>query len=297
MHCGERYWFPQLIAVLPFRCSCLVGSSHSEVWQIKFEWCTLFLGAQFCSPLAALLWRWLFVWISALGAYFFALPPFSGADSVFCQCSPPPSVCYDSLLFVFSVLLGSLTLGAAHWLRRWAVWSATCRASGSGLLPTCSWPSYLSSICLMIVHTEISSLPLPFSLVHFQCSWALCCCARAEFTLCYSGFFGGFSLPRVCAGLFRGWLGNSEWCMVLTCLVCRMSHRQVWTQQRHLWQPSRFLCNMLWGRFPWAWGSCCQKFEPCWSFISESFVVMYRMAKMSSLPILRLIRSFSAFLL
>jgi hypothetical protein len=58
------------------------------------------------------------VWISALGAYFFALPPFSGADSVFCQCSPPPSVCYDSLLFVFSVLLGSLTLGAAHWLRR-----------------------------------------------------------------------------------------------------------------------------------------------------------------------------------
>jgi hypothetical protein len=38
--------------------------------------------------------------ISTLGAYFFALPPFSGASSLFHK-PPLLPVCYDSLPFVF----------------------------------------------------------------------------------------------------------------------------------------------------------------------------------------------------
>jgi hypothetical protein len=53
----------------------------------------------------------LFTGISALGVYFFALLPFSGAGSVFHQ-PPLLSVCYDSLLFVFQ-FCGAV----AHWLR------------------------------------------------------------------------------------------------------------------------------------------------------------------------------------
>jgi hypothetical protein len=34
-----------------------------------------------------------------------------------------------------------------------------------------------------------------------------------------------------------GW-GNSVWCLVLTCLVCGMSHKQVWSQWQ---QPPNFL--------------------------------------------------------
>jgi hypothetical protein len=42
-----------------------------------------------------------------------------------------------------------------------------------------------------------------------------------------------------------GW-GNSAWHMELTCLVCQMSHRQVWSQWRWWrwllqWQPTSFL--------------------------------------------------------
>jgi hypothetical protein len=41
MQDGQSYCFPQLITVLPFSCSCLVSSSHSEVGQFSFECCPL----------------------------------------------------------------------------------------------------------------------------------------------------------------------------------------------------------------------------------------------------------------
>jgi hypothetical protein len=52
-----------------------------------------------------------------LGVYFFALSPFSQSGSMFHQ-PPLLSVCYDSLLFVFQFLGGSLALDAAHWFKK-----------------------------------------------------------------------------------------------------------------------------------------------------------------------------------
>jgi hypothetical protein len=72
------------------------------------------------------------------------------------------------MVFCLSNFPCTLTLSDAHWLRRWFLWSATCPASGSGLLPIFLQPSFLSSICLLIVHAKISFLPLLPSLVHFQ---------------------------------------------------------------------------------------------------------------------------------
>jgi hypothetical protein len=64
-------------------------------------------------------------------------------------------------------------------------------ALGSGLSPTHSLPSCLSCFSLLVVHAEISSLPLPLSSVHFHHSHPLCCCARLQFSVCYSVFLGG----------------------------------------------------------------------------------------------------------
>jgi hypothetical protein len=104
MQGGQNYWFPQLIVVLPFSCSCLVSSSPSEVGQFKFACCPQVQemssvvhelpcfgdGFSLC----------LFPGVSAQGVYFFAPSPFSGVGSVFHQ-PPLLSVCYDGLLFVF----------------------------------------------------------------------------------------------------------------------------------------------------------------------------------------------------
>jgi hypothetical protein len=75
----------------------------------------------------------------------------------------------------FSILQCHLTLDVAHWLKRWALWTATCFISCSGLSPARCWSFWLSSLCLLKVHTEIRSLPLPpFSGV-FLATPPLCC--------------------------------------------------------------------------------------------------------------------------
>jgi hypothetical protein len=80
--------------------------------------------------------------------------------------------------------------------------------SVSGLSLTCSQPSCLSSVCLLILCTEINSLPLPPSLVHFQCACPLCCCARSQFAVSCSVFLGGVTLPRGFTSLSQGLLGE-----------------------------------------------------------------------------------------
>jgi hypothetical protein len=69
--------------------------------------------------------------------------------------------------------------------------------------------------------------------------------------------------------LVEGDWGNFTWCMVLTCLFCRMSLRQVWSWWRQLWQrlqlPS-FVCVMCCGEA--FHGLECQRFDSGWCFIS-----------------------------
>jgi hypothetical protein len=72
-----------------------------------------------------------------------------------------------------------------------------------------AWPSCLSSVCLLIVHAKISSLPLPPSPMHSQLSCPLCYCSRLQFAVSCSIFLEGSSLPRGCAGFSWGGWGNS----------------------------------------------------------------------------------------
>jgi hypothetical protein len=112
------------------------------------------------------------------------------------------------VLCLFSMFTGQFSFGFAPWLKRWAQRSATCPALGSGLSPALCLPSCLSSVCLLIIHAENSSLPILLCPVHFQHSCPLCCYARLQFTVCYSVFLWGVSLPIGCAGLSQGWLGE-----------------------------------------------------------------------------------------
>jgi hypothetical protein len=84
------------------------------------------------------------------------------------------------------------------------------------------------------------------------------------FCLLFSFFWGAASLPRICAALSQGWLGEFH---VMhgahTYLVCRMSHKQVWAQWQQLWQwwqPSSCL--------PLARDSGCQRCDSDWCFTS-----------------------------
>jgi hypothetical protein len=71
------------------------------------------------------------------------------------------------------------------------------------------------------------------------------------------------------AGLFLGGWRNTMWCLALTCLVCWMSPKQVWSQ--HLVAAGALLfswCNVVWRSFLQARGTGCQSFYSPWCFIS-----------------------------
>jgi hypothetical protein len=87
MQGGQSYWFPQLIAVLSFSCSCLAAPPPAR----RSYYLPCFgSGLSLC----------LFTESSVLEVYFFSLPTFSRAGSVF---HPPPllSVFYYSSLSIF----------------------------------------------------------------------------------------------------------------------------------------------------------------------------------------------------
>jgi hypothetical protein len=98
--------------------------------------------------------------------------------------------------------------------------------------PAVSPPAF-PAICLLIVHVEISSLPL-LPLLCIQCSRPLCCVlVFSSLFIVQFCFFVCMCVGSVCpggyTGLSQGWLGDTAWCFVLTCLVCQMSPKQVWS--------------------------------------------------------------------
>jgi hypothetical protein len=70
-------------------------------------------------------------------------------------------------------------------------------------------------------------------------------CASFQLIVYCSGFFfcwGGVSLPRVGMLVYpRGGWGSTMWCLALTCLVCQISPKQVWSWCLIAWKPSCFL--------------------------------------------------------
>jgi hypothetical protein len=97
------------------------------------------------------------------------------------------------------------------------LWAAVCPVSGSGLSPACHQSFCLSSLCLLKVHVEISSLPLPSSLVCLQHPTSSAVCSFS--ISCLFNFFwwggGGSFCPGGYAGLSQGWLW--EYHMLLIC--------------------------------------------------------------------------------
>jgi hypothetical protein len=176
----------------------MVRFSPSEVWQFKFECCFQAQEISSINALVFLLWRSIFAvlvyWDFCTRGLF--LCPALFLWGRFCVLSWF-AVC-------FSILWGSLSLGAATGLGDEFCDPLHALLWGNGLLLTCSQPSCLSSVCLLIVHAQISSLPpLHLSLVHFQHSHPLCCCVRLQFAVTQC-FFWGVSLPRDYDGLSQG---------------------------------------------------------------------------------------------
>jgi hypothetical protein len=95
-----------------------------------------------------------------------------------------------------------------------------CGSLSALLQPVAYHPSTVSlpafpSVCLLIVHMEISSLPLPPSLVCFQC-FCFSLCTSFQFVVYCSGVLfvclfvcrGGFSLPKEQCWFIPGGLGE-----------------------------------------------------------------------------------------
>jgi hypothetical protein len=149
------------------------------------------------------------------------------------------------------------------------LWIATCPISGSSLSPACCQPFCLSSLCLLKVQMEISSLSLPPSLVHFQHSCPLCCVLvfSSLFIQAFFFFAGGSVCPRGYAGLSRGCLG--EYCVMLGAHLFGMSPKQVCSW--HLVTAGALMFpqhNVAWRSFIWVRGSGCLSFGSPSCFIS-----------------------------
>jgi hypothetical protein len=147
---SSEHWFPQLIVVLSFSCHYLVSTSPREVGQFSFG-CGLWFrrSAVQSTTCPALEVAFHCVCLDFCTGVLFLFP----AQFLWGRFSVPsaPSAVHVLWWFTvcFSVLQSSLALGAAPWLRRWALWSTSYPALGSGLLPTCS--SCLSCVCLLLV--------------------------------------------------------------------------------------------------------------------------------------------------
>jgi hypothetical protein len=186
---------------LSFRSSCLVSSSISEVWLV-LRICPI---DQFCSPLAILLCSWVFTALVYWGLV--SLPcalSLGQSQRTVSQLSTVSLLCWFA--DCFSILECCLTLDAAYWLSRWALWTTI---SGSSLSPAHCWPFCLSSLCLLKVCGKISSLLLSLSLVCSEhpapsasCSFSVPCLL---FSFCSCFFFFFFAgRESVCPGGFAG---------------------------------------------------------------------------------------------
>jgi hypothetical protein len=157
MQGGPGYWFPQLIAVLPFNCSCLVSSSPIEVWQFKFKifpqvW-EISSVVHFLSCFGGGFLLCLFTGISMLGTYFFAPSPFPcGRVSVLSVL--PCSQCVMMVHCLFFNFAGQFDFGCCslaqemssviHYLPCFREWPITCQVLA--FLPF--WHLFTDSLCL-----------------------------------------------------------------------------------------------------------------------------------------------------
>jgi hypothetical protein len=180
----------------------------------------------------------------------------------------PPDV---SLLWLFadyfSILPCHLTLDVAHWFRRWALWTTTCPISGNDLSPSLCQPFCLSSLCLLNVHMEISSLILPPFSSALAANMPLCCVFLVP-CLLFSFFGGGLGDHSVQGALLvypRGGWRNTIWHLVLTCWSADCLPSRFGAS---IWQHGSPPVVSAWQWFLWDRGSGCQSFDSSYCFIS-----------------------------
>jgi hypothetical protein len=228
--CSLSRWLGSVLFLLSFSSSCLVKllpqwgvvrcGSLSLHAILRFR--TSALSSTSCPALEVA-----FCCACLLGTCLFALPPFSGTRSMICQ--PPP--CCQCVVMVHCLFCN---FSEPVWL--WVL------LTGSGdyfcgplptLLQAVTYPppavglSAFPVICLLIVQTEIGSVPPSLSSVLSEFLPPLLC-ARFQFvvycSIFLSFFFWGGQSPQGDMLVFpRGGRKNITWCLVLTCLVYQMS--------------------------------------------------------------------------
>jgi hypothetical protein len=149
----------------------------------------------------------------------------------------------------------------------------------SVLLPTHCQPFCLSSLCLLEVRMDISSLLLPTSPVHSEhsapssvCSFSVPCLLFSLFSF----FFlfcraGGVSLSRRLCWFISGFAGSLwDYCMLLICSpVGLLDVSQAGLELVSVIGALLFSqCNVLWRSFVQDGGSGCQSFDSSWCFFS-----------------------------
>jgi hypothetical protein len=133
------------------------------------------------------------------------------------------------------------------------LWTVICPLSGSSLSPTHCWPFCLSSLCLLKVHMEISSLLLPSSPVCLQHpAPSAACSISAPFLLFSFVFFffcrvWGQSVQEAMLVYPRGGCGNNMCHLFAHFLARWMSPKKVWSWCLVAQESSCFLSVMWYG--------------------------------------------------
>jgi hypothetical protein len=133
----------------------------------------------------------------------------------------------------------------------------------SGYSPTRCWPFCISSLCLLKVHVEISTLPLPPSPA-LTALHPLCCVL--VFTSLFIQFLlliflrGGAVYPGSRAGLSQGLLGKYHVTLCAFLFICQISPNLVWSWHLVAREPSCFLSVMWYGEALYRLGFRVSKF-------------------------------------
>jgi hypothetical protein len=199
---------------------------------------------------------------------FFCLAPFLWSKVSVPSAGPLLSACCDGLLIVFQ-FCNVIWLWMLLMLRRWALWTAMCPISSSDLSPALCWPVWLSSLCLLKVHVEISSLLLPLSRVHSEHPASS---AAWSFSVpYYSGFLGRGLGGSVCPGGYAGLSQRKLWEYRVP-LICS-PFGLLYVSQAGLELASGGAgallfsqCNMALRSFVWAGDSGCWSPDSSWCF-------------------------------
>jgi hypothetical protein len=180
-------------------------------------------GDQLHSPPADLLWSWLFTVLVYWGLV--SLPcPFSLGQVSDSSAALLLSPCCDGLLFVFqfcrAVWLWVLLTGSGDKLC--GPLPALLQAVAYHL-PAVGLPAF-PAICLLKVQVEISSLPIPPSLVLFQCSCPFCCVLVFSLLFIVQFFFffgwGGAQGAMLVFPRVTGRIPHDAWCLPLLSAKC-----------------------------------------------------------------------------